>query len=88
MSNEKYSFKKTILYLSRQLLFIKQQFLTSCVTSKVWLRALVISSLLTTAFLWHAPACSLVYEKNYLSVKAVVISFVLVKMDIAKQEKQ
>jgi len=40
------------------------------------------------SFLWHAPACSLVYEERYLSVKAVVISFVLVKTDIAKHEKQ
>lgn len=33
---------------------------------KVWLRVLVISSLLTTGFLWHAPACRLVNEEKLL----------------------
>ena len=57
---------KTILYLSKQVLFVKQHFLTSCVTPKVWLRVLVISLLLATVFLWHAPAlaCRLVYEEK------------------------
>ena len=33
---------------------------------KVWLRVLVISSLLTTGFLWHATACRLVNEEKLL----------------------
>ena len=63
---------KTILYLSKQALFVKQHFLTSCVTPKVWLRVLVISFLLTTAFLWHSPglASRLVYEEKLVVCKS------------------
>ena len=45
--------------LTEATLICQATFLTSCVTPKVWLRVLVISLLLTTAFLWHAPALAM-----------------------------